>query len=208
MRGAFRESVTETRRTAPLPVPAGAETARTQYRRPARRPRWAVAAAAVALATAGVAVAWVGTGAGDGSPDTVVQTEVRTQTVTGETETVTVAEPSTPSSEPGQGGAALNDEGFALMRAGDYQAALPLLERAVDALGGSGDLAEGWASYNLALTRLALGSCDAVVDLLDRSEAVQGRRKEIDRLRRQAEKRCDEDNSGRRGGDSGRDGED
>ena len=44
---------------------------------------------------------------------------------------------------------------------------------------------------------MALGSCDAVVGLLDRSEAVQGRRKEIDRLRRQAEKRCD-------GGDSGR----
>jgi tRNA A-37 threonylcarbamoyl transferase component Bud32 len=209
LRGAFRESATETRRrTVPLPVTPGGETATTRYRRSASRPRWAVAAATVALATAGVAVAWVGSGAGDGSPETVVQTEVRTETVTGGTETVTVAEPSTGSSEPEQGGAALNDEGFALMRARDYEAALPLLERAVDALGGSGDIAEAWASYNLALTRMALGSCDAVVDLLDRSQALQGRRKEIDRLRRQAEKRCAEDDSGRHGGNSGRNGDD
>ncbi len=202
LQGAFRDSVTETRRIAAAPpTPAsGGETARTRYTRSARRPWWAFAAGAVALATAGFAVAWVGTGAGDGSPETVVRTDVRTQTVTGETETVTVAQPG--GSEPGESsGVTLNDEGFALMRDGDYEGALPLLEQAVEELRGTGELAEAWASYNLALTRMALGGCDQVVSLLDRSEAVQGARKEIDRLRRQAEKHCHGDDSGSRDDD-------
>jgi transcription initiation factor IIE alpha subunit len=37
---------------------------------------------------------------------------------------------------------------------------------------------------------MALGNCDGVLDLLDRSESIQGRRKEIDRLRSQADKSC------------------
>jgi hypothetical protein len=79
------------------------------------------------------------------------------------------------------------------MQAGDYQRALPLLERAVEGLAGSGELAEAYASYNLAFTRFTLGSCDGVLDLLARSEEVQGERKEIDRLRRDAERSCNGD---------------
>jgi transcription initiation factor IIE alpha subunit len=76
------------------------------------------------------------------------------------------------------------------MQAGDYQSALPLLEQAVAASQGSGSLTEAYASYNLAFTRFQLGSCDGVLDLLARSEEVQGQRKEIDQLRKQAEKTC------------------
>ena len=68
----------------------------------------------------------------------------------------------------------LNDQGFALMQAGRYEEALPLLEQAVAALAGSGEPAEAYASYNLAFTRLALGQCEGVVELLDRSRPVQG----------------------------------
>ena len=49
---------------------------------------------------------------------------------------------------------------------------------------------EAYADYNLAYTRFQLGSCDGVLDLLDRSEAIQGQRSEIDSLRRQAEDNC------------------
>ena len=84
----------------------------------------------------------------------------------------------------------LNDRGYELMQQGRYEEALPLLEQAVSALSGSGELAEAYASYNLAFTRFALGSCDGVLDLLDRSQQVQGERKEISKLRRQAEKSC------------------
>ena len=52
---------------------------------------------------------------------------------------------------------------------------------------GSGSLTEAYASYNLALTRFALGNCDGVVELLDRSEQVQGRARRSP-LRRQAER--------------------
>jgi tRNA A-37 threonylcarbamoyl transferase component Bud32 len=91
---------------------------------------------------------------------------------------------------PSVDGVALNDAGFNLMKRRDFQGALPLLEQAVDALSGSGTKTEAWASYNLANTRFALGSCGGVLALLDRSESIQGQRKPIDRLRRQAEKTC------------------
>ena len=87
-------------------------------------------------------------------------------------------------------GVALNDEGYALMQDGQYSRALPLLERSVRALRGSGSLSEAYASYNLAYTRFALGHCGGVPQLLDRSETVQGKRKEIDRLRRDWEQSC------------------
>ena len=73
------------------------------------------------------------------------------------------------------------------MQAGDYAGALPLLERAVQKLQGSSSLDEAYADYNLAFTRFQLGSCDGVLELLDRSEAIQGQRSEIDRLREQAQ---------------------
>jgi hypothetical protein len=76
------------------------------------------------------------------------------------------------------------------MQAGDYRGALPLVEQAVARASGSGSRTEAYALYNLAATRFALGSCDGVVAALDRSEAIQGHRTEIDRLRRNAATRC------------------
>ena len=82
-------------------------------------------------------------------------------------------------------GGALNRDGFARMQAGDFAGALPLLRQAVLALNGSNTLDEAYASYNLAFSRFAVGRCDGVIGLLDRSERIQGRRSEIDDLRRQ-----------------------
>ena len=94
---------------------------------------------------------------------------------------------------PAQSATELNDQGFQLLQEGRYEEALPLLERAVVGLAGSGELAEAYASYNLAFTRRALGQCDGVVELLDRSEQVQGKRKEISKLRKEAERSCEDD---------------
>ena len=128
---------------------------------------------------------------------TVQQTVQETVTLPGTTVVQTVTTAPTPpatttaaapaSASPSE----LNDQGFELMRAGRYEAALPLLEQAVAGLAGSGELAEAYASYNLAYTRRALGQCDGVVDLLNRSEQVQGRRKEISKLRKEAERSCE-----------------
>jgi hypothetical protein len=134
--------------------------------------------------------------------ETVQETVRQTVTLPGTTvvETVTTApeppattattapqaEPTPPSGNPSE----LNDRGFELMQAGRYTEALPLFEQAVAGLAGSGELAEAYASYNLAFTRRALGQCDGVVELLDRSQQVQGERKEISRLRKEAERSC------------------
>jgi len=174
--------------------------------------RIAVAAAAAGLLAIGAAAAWaLAGGAGDPESRTVVVTATgRGQTVertVTESDTVTVEQPGNQrdgdggggdgggdddggSSGSGQSGAALNDEGFRLLQQGDVTGALPVLESAVSRLQGTSTLAEAYASYNLALARVALGNCAGVAELLDRSEAVQGSRKEIDRLRKQVEKRC------------------
>jgi hypothetical protein len=127
------------------------------------------------------------------TPTTVI-TQFRTVTTQGEVRTVerpvTVTTSASPPTVSGQSGAALNDAGFAKMQAGDYAGALPLLERAVQRLQGTGSLTEAYASYNLAFTRFQLGNCDGVLELLDSSESIQGQRTEIDRLREQAEDRC------------------
>lgn len=83
-----------------------------------------------------------------------------------------------------------NDRGYARMQAGDFAGALPLLRRAVLALSGTGSLTEAYASYNLAYARFALGRCDGVTGLLDRSERIQGYRREIEDLRARWQERC------------------
>ena len=87
-------------------------------------------------------------------------------------------------------GSQLNNAGYAKMRAGDYAGALPLLEQAAQKLSGSGSTDEAYADYNLAYTRRKLGQCTDVLSLLDRSQAIQGHRSEIDALRADAQTRC------------------
>ena len=94
---------------------------------------------------------------------------------------------------PAQSATELNDQGFQLLQEGRYEEALPLLEQAVAGLAGSGELAEAYASYNLAFVLRALGRCDGVVELLDRSEEVQGKRKEISKMRKETERSCEDD---------------
>ena len=154
-----------------------------------------LAALLLAGAVAGALLAYFLT-RGDGAtpaPTTVV-THVRTVTTQGRV--TTVQKPVTVTTAPSvgvgssAGGATLNTAGFKEMQAGDYAGALPLLERAVQQLQGSRSLDEAYADYNLAFTRFQLGSCDGVLELLDRSEAIQGQRSEIDRLRQQAQQNC------------------
>jgi tetratricopeptide (TPR) repeat protein len=118
-----------------------------------------------------------------------VTTERQATTATTAGTTATTAPTTSGSVSPGEA-ARLNDEAYALMNAGRYEEALPKLEQAIGALRGSGSRTEAYTSYNLAATRLALGRCDEVIPLLNRSESIQGERREITRARRQAQEEC------------------
>jgi predicted Ser/Thr protein kinase len=146
---------------------------------------WVIAAAL--LGGGGLTAAALLTGGHDPKPAVAV----KTVTAKGNTVTVTVPAPAaTGPATSSADGVALNNAAWEKMKAGDYQGALALLERAVQQLTGSGSIAEAYANYNLAFTRYALGNCDGVLQLLDQSAAIQGGRKEIERLRKDAQKRC------------------
>ncbi|MGH3103921.1 MAG: hypothetical protein ACRDN6_07495, partial [Gaiellaceae bacterium] len=162
---------------------------------------WPLALAGVlALALlAGIGLAAVLSDGDDATP--AASQEVRTivRTLPGTTEQVTVtAEPAPPPPPPAAGGGdeggtgsdgvALTDQSSALIRAGDYEGALPVAERALSLLQGSGQLYEAYANYNVGKSLLELGRCAEAIPYFDASEAIQGPRKEINRDRKAAGK--------------------
>jgi serine/threonine-protein kinase len=65
-------------------------------------------------------------------------------------------------------GVALNDQGFALIQSGDYAAAIPILQRAVDQLAGSSDqLTYGYALYNLGHALRLAGRPEEAIPILE-----------------------------------------
>ncbi|MEX0851353.1 MAG: serine/threonine-protein kinase, partial [Gaiellaceae bacterium] len=182
LRGAFRGAVaaptvfagapTQVLRTQP------ASTRRSTHRS-GRRPPLRLLLGAAGLLLAGLAAAVLLGVIWDDDPQRnarrpsgqttqTTQPTPTTGTTEAQTTQTTEATETTPTVGEAQG-VALNEEGFAFMQSGDFGGALPFLERAVDALSGSGSLSEAYASYNLAYTRFALGGCDGVLPLLDRS---------------------------------------
>jgi eukaryotic-like serine/threonine-protein kinase len=168
-----------------------------------------VAAGIAAAALAGVALAAALTRDGPEAvrttaPPSTIVTTIAT-TLPGTTEQVTVTATSPAPTEPAEGenegedgqgnGAgsineaiALTDEATGLIRQGRYDEALPVAQRALEPLQGSGHIYEAYANYDVGKSLLELGRCQDALPYLDRSQAIQGRRKEIDRDRKAAEK--------------------
>ena len=154
-----------------------------------KRPTAAVAAIIATVLLAGGFVTAALVASRDGSPGASREPQSRgttSTTTTRETTDTTTTEQPIDMVD----GVALNTDGFELMQAGDYAAALPLLRAAVLDLKGSGLIDEAYASYNLAFARFATDRCNGVLGLLARSERIQGEREEIDELRRQWEEQC------------------
>ncbi len=175
-------------RVATSPVAA---VSRSLGRRRSPGPFAAALVLGLLLLGGGALAAVLATGGDEPARTPSVKTVTRrgTPSVTTVTAPAPTTAPTTAAPAP-QDGAALNDAGYAKMQTGDFAGALPLLEQAVQKLQGSGEIDEAYADYNLAYTRLRLGSCDGVAGLLDRSESIQGPRHEIDRLRKDARKSC------------------
>jgi len=167
---------------APAVSAAPATTDGSVYR--TRRRRGPLLAGAVALALVLGLLGAALLRSGDDLPSGSTREATRPSATTTSTGSATQASATGPSAS------ALNAQGYARMQARDYAGALPLLRRAVIASNGSGTLTEAYASFNLAFSRFAVGRCDGVTPLLDRSERIQGHRKEIDDLRKQWQERC------------------
>lgn len=142
---------------------------------PARRRRLPVMLGLAALlALAGGLLA---AGLSGGRGRAVAQAAPWTVTRPATTRTVTVTAPAP------TGGVALDRQAQALVQAGEFQSALPLLQQAVQQLTGSGTTGEADADYDLAYNLAQLGSCDGALPLLDRAQAIEGSQPRIDQLR-------------------------
>jgi predicted Ser/Thr protein kinase len=155
-------------------------------RAPRRRRLWPVLLPLLALAgaVAGILIATQR----DESPQKAAQPVTITRQGTTVVQTVTAQAPPTTTAAaappPAPDGAALASQGYSKLQAGDYAGALPLLEQAAQQLAGSGSLDEAYNDYNLAYALAQTQGCsDHVLELLDASQAIQGHRSEINKLR-------------------------
>ena len=168
---------------------------------PPRRPNplvWA-AAAILGLLALGAGLGMAGVLGGDEEPQTrtVVETQVTTEagqpTTVRETVTTapaTTSEPTTattattaPSDASGE---ELTDQATTLLSQGRWTEAEAVARQALTKLEGTGELYEAYAYYNLGRALVEQGRCDEALPYLERSEQIQGSRKEI----RDARKRC------------------
>jgi tRNA A-37 threonylcarbamoyl transferase component Bud32 len=103
---------------------------------------------------------------------------------------VTTAPVTTAAAAPSGDAHSLNDQGYALMRSGNYQGALAPLQAAVQGLQGAGpaDPYEGFANYNLGYTLLQLGRCSEAVPYLERAKQLEPSRHEPKDALKQARK--------------------
>jgi predicted Ser/Thr protein kinase len=118
-------------------------------------------------------------------PGTTVTTEVTT-TAEATTATTATTAPPTPAPPPGASGVELTDQATALLRAGRWTEAEAVARQAVAKLDGSGELYEAYANYDLGRALVEQDRCDEALPYLDRSEQIQGSRREI----REARARC------------------
>jgi eukaryotic-like serine/threonine-protein kinase len=158
---------------------------------PARRRatswRWgALAALLVVTLGAGAALAAALAG-GNGSAQPTTRVSRVTVTAPGTTQTVTT--PVTTAPQAGGGsvaeGVRLTDEAKALLDAGEYEEAAATAQAALQHLGGTGELYEAYALYNLGAALIGLGDCKQGLKHIRRSERIQGPRSEFDEARAQ-----------------------
>jgi serine/threonine protein kinase len=175
-----------------------------------RWPAYAAALVALCLIAAG-ALALAGRDNG-GDSSTVASTPARHKPARTRTETVTApsqaptpqpqttAAPSTQSTTPStdnassDSGARLNDQGFALMNRGDYQGAIPVLQKAVNSYAsGSKDLNYGFALFNLGRSLRLAGRPQEAIPVLERRLAIPNQtatvQKELAAARKDAAKK-------------------
>ncbi len=196
---ALRASLEEAAGATVITTPVRARAA------PARRnPPWLwPVAALLALAAIGGGAAFALLAGGDTRALPQQRPSISVKTVTQPGTTVVTTAPAAPppttattattaAAAPASDPHALNDQAYALMKQGDYAAALPLLQQAVQALQGqTGDVYTAYANYNLGVTLMNLGQCGEAIPYLETSRALQPKRHEVEQALHQARKCTD-----------------
>jgi eukaryotic-like serine/threonine-protein kinase len=184
----------ETREERPSPPPDPPDPRQTSHGR-----RWAAAAALAVFAAAIAAIALIASGGGDEqsparraqskqakeakeqkeqpAPAAAEQAEAPEETEpaeeaepAGEAESsATAATAPAPEGEDPALGASLNEQGFELIQAGEYEAAVPVLEEAVAAFPeGTEDLGYAYALFNLGNALRLSGRPEEAIPVLER----------------------------------------
>ena len=187
-------------------IPATREPALPPRTTAGSRPPWLLPLLVVgllgALAAGGLA-AYLATDGNDASrrpakrprPVTVTQQETLPGTTVVQTITTTLPAEPTPEPIPPAPGAvsvdqavALTDQTTAYLRSGDWTTAWKTVKPALPALAGTysdGFRYEAYANYDAGKALAELGRCQRALTYLDRSEALQGSRSEIDEAQAQ-----------------------
>ena len=80
-------------------------------------------------------------------------------------------------------GIRLTDQATALMRAGNYAAALPVAQRALGMLEGSGHVYEAYANFDVGNSLAQLGRCEEALPYLERREQLAGPHRDVTRAK-------------------------
>jgi serine/threonine-protein kinase len=88
-------------------------------------------------------------------------------------------QPASESAGSGSSAAALNDQGFALSSQGRYEEAIPLLQRAVDELEGSGDITYAYALFNLGHALRMAGRPEEAIPILEQRLQIPNQTGEV-----------------------------
>jgi predicted Ser/Thr protein kinase len=137
-----------------------------------------IVATILGLAAAAAIAAFVAIGAGDDSPAGAGRQGAQEKERSSESEAESRAQPAEevppPTEEAGPAvGAALNEEGFAMIQAGEYEAAVPVLEEAVDSFPeGTQDLNYAYALFNLGHALRLSGRPDEAIPVLERRQKI------------------------------------
>jgi serine/threonine-protein kinase len=172
LESALRSSPARTGTTQAMPAAAPG------YRTPVRGRGRMAGGVAIAVAVVGLLVAGIialAGGGGDDKPAAKSKAPARSK-----------ASPTTPSSQPTTAGtssaAELNRQGYELMRAGRYDAAIPVLQRAVGSFDqNSSDLTYAYALYNLGRSLRLAGRPREAIPVLERRLEIPNQREVVAR---------------------------
>ena len=89
------------------------------------------------------------------------------------------AEPASDGGPTASSGAALNDQGFQLISEGRYDEAIPILERAVARLEGSGDITYAYALFNLGHALRMAGRPEEAIPILEQRLEIPNQTGEV-----------------------------